>query len=109
MRFRDAADGTAGKGTSEQHRFFWRSWYAAPLASPPSSPPPHTHTCTHACTHARGLRSAGKEVFAFTLNDARDLKRVLDVGVDAVVTNYPALALAAIGYRLTQCGSSSDL
>ncbi|GLC45658.1 hypothetical protein PLESTB_001319400 [Pleodorina starrii] len=51
------------------------------------------------------LHGAGKQLFAWTINQADVLRVVLDVGVDALVTNYPLTALAAIDSRLAKCGA----
>ncbi|GFR46681.1 hypothetical protein Agub_g8298, partial [Astrephomene gubernaculifera] len=51
------------------------------------------------------LHGEGKQLFAWTINRPEVLRRVLDVGVDAVVTNHPATALEAIETRLARCGS----
>ncbi len=51
----------------------------------------------------RPSSSIGKQLFAWTVNSAEHLRSVLDVGVDALVTNYPTTALAAIEERLAQC------
>ncbi|KAG2489720.1 hypothetical protein HYH03_011827 [Edaphochlamys debaryana] len=51
------------------------------------------------------VHGAGKQLFAWTVNQAEVLKAVLDVGVDALVTNYPQVALEAIDARITKCGS----
>ena len=39
------------------------------------------------------LRAAGKRLYVWTVNDAESLGRMLDLGVDALVTNYPRLAM----------------
>ncbi|PNH02675.1 hypothetical protein TSOC_011330, partial [Tetrabaena socialis] len=41
------------------------------------------------------LHGAGKQLFAWTVNQAEVLRAVLDVGVDAVVTNYPLTGATA--------------
>ncbi|KXZ54026.1 hypothetical protein GPECTOR_5g136 [Gonium pectorale] len=51
------------------------------------------------------LHGAGKQLFAWTINQAEVLRAALDVGVDAIVTNYPLTALEAIESRLTKCGA----
>ncbi|GIL69745.1 hypothetical protein Vretimale_10238 [Volvox reticuliferus] len=51
------------------------------------------------------LHGAGKQMFVWTINQAEVLRAVLDVGVDALVTNYPLTALAAIESRLAKCGA----
>ncbi|KAG2452907.1 hypothetical protein HYH02_002250 [Chlamydomonas schloesseri] len=53
------------------------------------------------------LHGAGKQLYAWTINHAEVLRAVLDVGVDALVTNYPLTALEAIESRLTKCGGGS--
>lgn len=47
---------------------------------------------------------AGKALYAWTCNEAEMLVRALDVGVDALVTSYPRLALAAVEHRIGLCG-----
>lgn len=49
---------------------------------------------------------SGKTLYAWTVNEARMLRLALDVGVDAVVTNYPATAISAIEYRVAMCGGT---
>ncbi|GLI62561.1 hypothetical protein VaNZ11_005230, partial [Volvox africanus] len=51
------------------------------------------------------LHDAGKQMFVWTINQAEVLRAVLDVGVDALVTNYPLTALEAIESRLTKCSA----
>src|SRR6266567_3457327 len=37
------------------------------------------------------FRSAGKKVITWTVNDAREMQRVADLGVDAIISDYPQL------------------
>lgn len=53
----------------------------------------------------RLVNERGKQLHTWTINDADVMRRVLDAGVDGVVTNYPQLALEAIEYRLGMCGA----
>ncbi|HEV2707676.1 MAG TPA: glycerophosphodiester phosphodiesterase [Pyrinomonadaceae bacterium] len=46
--------------------------------------------------HRRGL-----EVHAWTINDAGDMRRLLDVGVDGIITDYPDRLLQLLGRRQT--------
>ena len=39
--------------------------------------------------HAAGIRC-----HAWTVNDAEDMRRLLEMGIDAIITNEPALAIA---------------
>ncbi|MGM9705372.1 MAG: glycerophosphodiester phosphodiesterase [Prevotella sp.] len=39
--------------------------------------------------HAAGIRC-----HAWTVNDAEDMRRLLAMGIDAIITNEPALAIA---------------
>ena len=47
----------------------------------------------------------GKQLHSWTINNASLMRSVLDVGVDAVVTNLPHMAMEAIESRLQQCGA----
>jgi glycerophosphoryl diester phosphodiesterase len=40
----------------------------------------------------------GKQVIAWTVNDEDDLKLCQDLGVQAVITDYPARARKILGY-----------
>ncbi|GFH15302.1 GP-PDE domain-containing protein, partial [Haematococcus lacustris] len=51
------------------------------------------------------LRTHGKQLFTWTINDPKVMRRVLDVGVDALVTNKLAQAQEAIEWRMQLCGS----
>jgi len=42
-------------------------------------------------------RRRGLAVFAWTADTERDIQRLLDLGVDGIVTNYPERALALLG------------
>jgi glycerophosphoryl diester phosphodiesterase len=46
----------------------------------------------------------GRQLFAWTCNEEEMLRKMLDFGMDAVVTAYPEMALAAIEHRLGLCG-----
>jgi glycerophosphoryl diester phosphodiesterase len=46
--------------------------------------------------HGRGL-----EVHAWTINDAGDMRRLLEVGVDGIITDYPDRLLELLGRRRT--------
>lgn len=46
----------------------------------------------------------GLAVIAWTVNQLGDLRRLLDLGLDAVITDYPARALAAAGRAETPAG-----
>lgn len=61
----------------------------------------HAHALLHTCMRT------GKQLYAWTINHAEVLRAVLDVGVDALVTNYPLTAMEAIESRLTKCGGGS--
>ena len=50
-----------------------------------------------------GCRAAGKHIHAWTANTAEMMARVLEAGVDAVVTNHPRLLLAALDSRARVC------
>ncbi|WP_320068961.1 glycerophosphodiester phosphodiesterase [Micromonospora sp. RTGN7] len=43
------------------------------------------------------LRAAGNQVYVWTVNKPDDLELVLDVGVDGIITDRPAHALARLG------------
>ncbi|MFJ6199484.1 glycerophosphodiester phosphodiesterase [Micromonospora sp. NPDC092111] len=43
------------------------------------------------------LRAAGHQVYVWTVNEPDDLELVLDAGVDGVITDRPARALARLG------------
>ncbi|WP_229399160.1 glycerophosphodiester phosphodiesterase [Micromonospora okii] len=43
------------------------------------------------------LRAAGHQVYVWTVNEPADLELVLDAGVDGVITDRPAQALARLG------------
>jgi glycerophosphoryl diester phosphodiesterase len=45
------------------------------------------------------FHDAGVEVHVWTINDADDMTRLLDVGVDGIVTDRPDVALAVIAER----------
>jgi glycerophosphoryl diester phosphodiesterase len=45
----------------------------------------------------RTLRDAGNQVYVWTVNEPPDLELVLDAGVDGVITDRPARALARLG------------
>lgn len=48
-------------------------------------------------------RARGQAVLAWTANTASMMRRALDAGVDAVVTNHAAELQAAIAARLAAC------
>jgi len=56
--------------------------------------------------HLSLLHGAGKELHTWTINDMALMHRVLDVGVDAIVTNFPKLAIEAVESRIVQCGGA---
>ncbi|WP_433345682.1 glycerophosphodiester phosphodiesterase [Micromonospora sp. CA-111912] len=43
------------------------------------------------------LRAAGNQVYVWTVNEPADLELVLDAGVDGIITDRPAHALARLG------------
>ena len=43
------------------------------------------------------LRAAGNQVYVWTVNEPADLDLVLDAGVDGIITDRPAHALARLG------------
>lgn len=45
----------------------------------------------------RTLRATGNQVYVWTVNEPDDLDLVLDAGVDGIITDHPALALARRG------------
>jgi len=47
-----------------------------------------------AAAHARGL-----EVHVWTINDEAEMERLLDLGVDAIMTDFPARGLAVLARR----------
>jgi glycerophosphoryl diester phosphodiesterase len=54
--------------------------------------------------HARGLR-----VNTWTVNSERDLRRLMALGVDGVITNHPDLAARLRGERDDLAGASAPL
>jgi glycerophosphoryl diester phosphodiesterase len=50
----------------------------------------------------RLLKRSGVEVHVWTINDPADMRRLLDLGVDGLVTDRPDLALEVI--RAAQSG-----
>lgn len=53
------------------------------------------------------LRAANKSVHAWTANAPRHLGRLLDLGVDGLVTNVPGLAAAAVRARTHKCAAAA--
>ncbi len=53
---------------------------------------PEHHACTE--TLVRGCHAAGLAVRAFAPNDEEDVRRLIGMGVDAVLTSYPARMVA---------------
>mmetsp|Transcript_29286 Transcript_29286/g.93719 ORF Transcript_29286/g.93719 Transcript_29286/m.93719 type:complete len:136 (+) Transcript_29286:87-494(+) len=51
----------------------------------------------------RDVHWAGKELHAWTANTPGMMRRLLDVGVDAIVTNHPATLLEAVQRRWLRC------
>jgi glycerophosphoryl diester phosphodiesterase len=47
-----------------------------------------------AAAHALGL-----EVHVWTINDAAEMSRLLDLGIDAIMTDFPAVAMDVLGRR----------
>lgn len=43
------------------------------------------------------IHSSGKRLFAWTVNSEKDIIRMIDLGVDGIITDDPALALQLIG------------
>lgn len=50
---------------------------------------------------AEAARRAGLRLITWTVNSPRVLRRILDLGVDAVVSDFPDLVLAAVRGRFT--------
>jgi glycerophosphoryl diester phosphodiesterase len=44
----------------------------------------------------RLLHAAGVPVQAFTVNEPEDVERLLDWGVDTIITDQPAMAVSAV-------------
>jgi glycerophosphoryl diester phosphodiesterase len=47
-----------------------------------------------AAAHALGL-----EVHVWTINDAAEMSRLLDMGIDAIMTDFPAVAIDVLRRR----------
>jgi glycerophosphoryl diester phosphodiesterase len=54
------------------------------------------------------LRSGGKSPYAWTADAPAELQRLLDLGVDGIVTNKPELLSAAIDQRLSKCSAAAQ-
>lgn len=62
--------------------------------------------------HLDLLHKAGQQLYSWTINDIGLMRRMLDIGVDAIVTNQPKAVTQAIERRLDQCAQQqleSDL
>ncbi|KAF5841138.1 PLC-like phosphodiesterase [Dunaliella salina] len=55
------------------------------------------------------LHQHNKQLYAWTINEDQVLERLLDIGVDALVTNKPGAALTKIQSLLILCGRSGAL
>ncbi|XP_010534136.1 PREDICTED: glycerophosphodiester phosphodiesterase GDPD4 isoform X1 [Tarenaya hassleriana] len=51
----------------------------------------------------RVMHGRNKKVYAWTVDDADPMRRMLHLGVDAVVTSHPSMFLALMEDRRTQC------
>jgi glycerophosphoryl diester phosphodiesterase len=51
----------------------------------------------------RDMHAAGKQVHVWTVSSSPVMKAVLDAGVDALVTNHPAAAVAAVKAYQEKC------
>jgi len=58
--------------------------------------------------HVELLHAAGKQLHTWTVNDAASVRRVLDAGVDALVTNFPHAASEAVEVLLEACGRNGE-
>lgn len=54
------------------------------------------------------LKAGNKSVYAWIVDEPVELKRVLDLAVDGVVTNRPALLRDTINYLATKCPPASN-
>ncbi|GAX75875.1 hypothetical protein CEUSTIGMA_g3318.t1 [Chlamydomonas eustigma] len=53
--------------------------------------------------HLQLIHAAEIQLYSWTINNASLMHQVLDVGVDALVTNEPRMVMEAIDSRLSQC------
>uniref|UniRef100_A0A383VZL3 glycerophosphodiester phosphodiesterase n=1 Tax=Tetradesmus obliquus TaxID=3088 RepID=A0A383VZL3_TETOB len=54
------------------------------------------------------LRSGGKSAYAWTADSPTELQRLLDLGIDGIVTNRPALLSEAIDQRMRKCSATAQ-
>jgi glycerophosphoryl diester phosphodiesterase len=54
----------------------------------------------------RVIHTAGRQVFAWTVNDSADIERCLDLGVDGICGNYPDRTRRAVELRSGSTGIS---
>jgi glycerophosphoryl diester phosphodiesterase len=54
------------------------------------------------------LRSGGKLAYAFTVDAPTELQRLLDLGIDGIVTNKPALLSQAVNQRMQKCSTKQQ-
>jgi glycerophosphoryl diester phosphodiesterase len=55
------------------------------------------------------LRTGRKLAYAFTVDAPAELQRLLDLGIDGIVTNNAALLSQAVNQRMQKCSTVQQL
>jgi glycerophosphoryl diester phosphodiesterase len=71
----------------------------APRARALQIPPAHGGIELVTAASVAAAHRAGLEVHVWTINDATEIDRLLDLGVDGVMSDLPGLVAAAVGRR----------
>ena len=91
---------TTSAARADIHSLVWRSWVGRPLRSLPydvcQAPYRFKQRRVLSRRMLRLLHAAGVPVQAFTVNEPEDVERLLDWGVDTIITDRPAMAVSAV-------------